>query len=76
MPPSLERFASESGTLCHGDGVQGMAEEWLCMDALKKIPQRHFVFSIPKILRRCFLYDGKPLADLSRCAWESLKVFV
>ena len=46
------------------------------MDVLKKIPRRHFVFSIPKILRRYFLYDRKLLADLSRCAWESLKVFI
>jgi hypothetical protein len=33
-------------------------------------------FSIPKILRRYFLYDRKLLADLSRCAWESLKAFL
>jgi hypothetical protein len=46
------------------------------MDVLKKIPHRHFVFSIPKILRRYFLYDRKLLADLSRCVWESLKVFI
>jgi hypothetical protein len=46
------------------------------MDVLKKIPPRHFVFSIPKILRRYFLYDRKLLADLSRSAWESLKVFL
>jgi len=46
------------------------------MDVLKKIPHRHFVFSIPKILRRYFLYDRKLLADLSRCAWKSLKVFL
>lgn len=46
------------------------------MDVLKKIPHRHFVFSIPKILRRYFLYDRKLLADLSRCAWESLKAFL
>jgi hypothetical protein len=50
--------------------------EWLCMDVLKKVPHRHFVFSIPKILRRYFLYDRKLLADLSRCAGESLKVFL
>jgi hypothetical protein len=31
---------------------------------------------IPKILRRYFLYDRKLLAGLSRCAWESLKVFM
>jgi hypothetical protein len=50
--------------------------EWLCFEVLKKIPHRHFVFSIPKILRRYFLYDRKLLADLSRCACESLKVFL
>jgi hypothetical protein len=43
---------------------------------LKKIPHRHFVFSIPKILRRYFLYDRKLLAALSSYAWESLKVFI
>jgi hypothetical protein len=46
------------------------------MHVLKKIPHRHYVFSITKILRRYFLYDRKLLADLSRCAWESLKVFI
>ena len=50
--------------------------EWLCTDVLKKIPHRHFVFSIPKILRRYFLYDRKLLADLSCCASESMKVFL
>lgn len=39
-------------------------------------PHRHSVFSIPKILRRYFLFDRKLLADLSRCAWESLKVLL
>ncbi|MFZ3116318.1 MAG: transposase zinc-binding domain-containing protein [Syntrophales bacterium] len=60
---------------CHQKRVVEFGE-WLCMDVLKKIPHRHFVFSIPKILRRYFLYDRKLLADLSRCAWESLKVFI
>jgi hypothetical protein len=46
------------------------------MDVLKKVPHRHFIFSIPKILRRYFLYDRKLLAAISRCAWESLKVFM
>jgi hypothetical protein len=46
------------------------------MDILKKVPHRHFIFSIPKILRRYCLYDRKLLADLSRCAWESLKIFL
>ena len=33
----------------------------------------HFVFSIPKILRRYFLYDRKLLSYLSRCGWGALK---
>jgi hypothetical protein len=49
--------------------------EWLCQEVLKAVPHRHFTFSIPKILRRYFLYNRKLLADLSRCGWESLKAF-
>jgi hypothetical protein len=49
--------------------------EWLCEEVLKAVPHRHFVFSIPKMLRRYFLYDRKLLSDLSRCGWESLKDF-
>jgi hypothetical protein len=49
--------------------------EWLCEEILKAVPHRHFIFSIPKILRRYFLYDRRLLSDLSRCGWESLKVF-
>jgi|TARA_B100000315_G_scaffold46711_1_gene41498 hypothetical protein len=33
------------------------------------------VLSIPKILRRHFLYDRKLLSDLSRCGWKALKAF-
>jgi|YelNatPaOPRAMG01_1025707.scaffolds.fasta_scaffold52738_2 hypothetical protein len=60
---------------CHQKRVVEFGE-WLCMDVLKKVPHRHFIFSIPKILRRYFLYDRKLLAGLSRCAWDSLKVFI
>ena len=60
---------------CHQKRVVEFGE-WLCTAVLKKGPHRHFIFSIPKILRRYFLYDRKLLADLSRCAWESLKVFI
>jgi hypothetical protein len=41
----------------------------------KQLKAKPFV-SIAKILRRYFLYDRKLLADLSRCAWESLKIFL
>jgi hypothetical protein len=47
----------------------------LWQEVIKAVPHRHFIFSIPKILRRYFLYDRKLLCDLSRCAWESLKEF-
>ena len=60
---------------CHQKRVVEFGE-WLCVNVLKKVPHRHFVFSIPKILRRYFLYDRKLLHDLSRCAWEALKVFL
>jgi len=60
---------------CHQKRVVEFGE-WLCMDVLKKVPHRHFIFSLPKILRRYFLYDRKLLAGLSRCAWDALKVFM
>lgn len=60
---------------CHQKRVVEFGER-LCMEVLKKIPHRHFIFNIPKILRRYFLYDRRLLAALSRCAWESLKIFI
>jgi len=57
---------------CHQKRVVEFGE-WLCMEVVKKVPHRHVVFSIPKILRRYFLYDRSLLSDLSRCAWETLK---
>ena len=59
---------------CHQKRVVEFGE-WLCEEVLKAVPHRHFVFSIPKILRRYFLYDRRLLSDLSRCAWETLKEF-
>jgi len=50
--------------------------EWLCQEVIKAVPHRHFVFSIPKILRRYFLFDRRLLSGLSRCGWESLKLFL
>ena len=51
-------------------------KERLCSYVLRKVPHRHFVFSLPKILRRYLLYDRDLLSDLSCCAWESLKLFL
>jgi len=59
---------------CHQKRVVEFGE-WLCEEVLKAVPHRHFTFSIPKILRRYFLYDRKLLSDLSRCGWEALKAF-
>jgi len=39
------------------------------------VPHRQYVFSIPKIIRRYFLYDHKLLGKLSQCATSSLKTF-
>ena len=41
---------------CHRKRVVEFGE-WLCEEVLKDVPHRHFVFSIPKILRRYFLYS-------------------
>jgi hypothetical protein len=50
--------------------------EWLCGHVLRPVPHRHFVLSIPKILRRFFLHDRKMLAELSRCGWDALRSFL
>jgi hypothetical protein len=60
---------------CHQKRVVEFGE-WLCEEVIKAVPHRHLIFSLPKMLRRYFLYDRKLLADLSRCAWETLKVFI
>ena len=44
-------------------------------EVVKAVPHRHAVLSIPKILRRYFLYDRKLLSDLSRCGREALKLY-
>ena len=60
---------------CHQKRVVEFGE-WLCEEVLKAVPHRHFVFSTPKILRKYFLYDRKLLTELSRSAWQSLKIFL
>jgi len=59
---------------CHQKRVVEFGE-WLCQEVIKAVPHRHVVLSIPKILRRYFLYDRKLLSELSRCGWEALKCF-
>jgi hypothetical protein len=42
---------------------------------LYPVPHRQYVFSIPKILRKFFLYDRKLLGKLSQCTAKSLTKF-
>jgi hypothetical protein len=50
--------------------------EWLCTEALKYVPHRQWVFSIPKRLRIYFMFDRKLLTKLSRCAWKVLNLYL
>jgi hypothetical protein len=49
--------------------------EFVCSNVLKNVPHRHFVFSIPKIIRIYFLFDRGLLKELSRIAWEVLGLY-
>jgi len=60
---------------CHQKRVIEFGE-WFLDDLAVTVPHRHIVFSIPKLIRRCFLFDRKLLADLSRIAWETLKEYM
>ena len=57
---------------CHAKRIVEFGE-WLCGNVLKKVPHRHFVFSIPKILRIYFLFNRSLLKELSRISWEVIK---
>jgi len=57
---------------CHAKRVVEFGE-WLCGNVLKKVPHRHFVFSIPKILRIYFLFNRSLLKELSRISWEVIR---
>src|SRR3989304_9184377 len=56
--------------------------EWVCKEVMEPVTHRHYVFSIPKILRTffaslnastAFRYNRKLLGRLSRCAYETVK---
>jgi len=47
--------------------------EWVVAHVLPPVPCRHFVFSIPKILRRFFMRDRGLFVDLSRSGWQALR---
>lgn len=50
--------------------------EWLLTDVLKKVPHRHWVFSIPKRLRIYFMFDRTLLGKLGTCAWNVINTFL
>lgn len=60
---------------CHQKRVIEFGE-WFLEKIAVTVPHRHVIFSIPKLIRRCFLFDRTLLADLSRVAWETLKEYL
>ena len=59
---------------CHAKRVAEFGE-FTCSNVLKNVPHRHFVFSIPKIIRIYFLFDRSLLKELSKNAWEVLGLY-
>ncbi|MBI5407008.1 MAG: transposase [Nitrospirae bacterium] len=57
---------------CHAKRSVVFAE-CVCDEVLEPVTHRHYVFSIPKILRTYFRYNRKLLGRLSRCAYETVK---
>ena len=45
---------------------------WIKDNVLQNVPHRHWVFTIPKVLRRLFSRDRKLLAQLARCAADTI----
>lgn len=43
---------------------------------LYPVPHRQYVFAVPKILRKLFLYHRKLLGKMSQCAAKSLTQFL
>ncbi|MBU1566750.1 MAG: transposase zinc-binding domain-containing protein, partial [Proteobacteria bacterium] len=59
---------------CHSKKVVQFGSH-LQDNVLFPVPHRQYVFSIPKIIRRYFLYDRKLLGKLSQCAASCLTSF-
>ena len=45
-------------------------------ELFRSVPHRHWVLSVPKMLRLHFLHHRKLLPKLCKCAWDSLTVFL
>ena len=48
----------------------------LSTSPIRPVPHRHWVWSVPKMLRLHFLHHRKLLPKLCRCAWDSLTIFL
>ncbi len=57
---------------CHAKRSAAFSE-WVCKEVMEPVTHRHYVFSIPKILRTYFRYNRRLLRALSRCAYETVK---
>jgi len=45
-------------------------------ELLRPVPHRHWVWSVPKLLRLHFLHHRRLLPGLCRCAWRSIAAFI
>ena len=45
-------------------------------ELFRPVSHRHWVWSVPKLLRLYFLHHRKLLPKLCRCAWDSLRIFL
>ena len=70
-------FPAGEGISAHHVTLRGWSSlgSLACSSVLKNVPHRHFVFSIPKIIRVYFLFDRTLLEELSKIAWEVLGLY-
>ena len=71
----LLAFSCKTRSFCPSCHAKRSAvfSEWVCDEVMEPVTHRHYVFSIPKILRIYFRYNRKLLGGLSRCAYETVK---
>ena len=80
----LLAFSCKTRSFCPSCHAKRYAvfSEWVCDEVLEPVTHRHYVFSIPKILRiffaslnasTAFRYNRKLLGGLSRCASETAR---
>ena len=74
----LVPFSCRSRSVCPSCEMRKAIEwaEWVAEGLLEPLPHVQAVLSIPKLLRPYFLYDRGLLAELARCAWQALKLYI